>query len=293
MPSAKHQTLLRLLTDDPGVLRAVLSWVGIHVPGHLELRPGPDAMRDGTAHDLLADGTMVAHASTRGDDQALIIEVQLNRDLRKHVSWPYYVIVTRRRLGCIVTLVVFTDSEDVARWAERPIDVSPGLVMCPTVIGPAQIPRDLTTQMARKVPALAVLAVVGHGRGPDAVHFGRMAFEATRPMVHRGDEQARLYMDVLFAYLDEAVLAKLLEDEMDQQTYEPISNLFKLHLARGRSQGRVEGSARMLERLLHRRGLEPSVEQHQRITACTDETQLQSWFDRAVEATSLADVFDD
>ena len=60
----------------------------------------------------------------------------------------------------------------------------------------------------------------------------------------------------------------------------------------GHQEGRAEGMVRMLERLLEQRGLEPSVEQHRRVTACTDEEQLQRWFDRALTATCIAEVFE-
>lgn len=193
MPSAKHQSLLRLLTESPDVLRAVLGWVGIDVPGTLQLRPGPDAMRDGSAHDLFADGTMVAHASN-GD--------------------------------------------------------------------------------------------------ANADRLGRTALEVTRRMFARGDDHARLYLDVIFAYLDRAVLKKILEDEMNLQTYEPISDFLKEHIARGRTEGRTEGLREGMVRLLERRGLEPSAEQRKRLAACTDVAQLQRWFDRAVTAKTVAEVFD-
>ncbi|MCA9704958.1 MAG: hypothetical protein KDK70_03800 [Myxococcales bacterium] len=49
---------------------------------------------------------------------------------------------------------------------------------------------------------------------------------------------------------------------------------------------------RMLERLLDQRGLEPSVEQQRRVATCTDEEQLQRWFDRALTATCIAEVFE-
>ncbi|MCB9716275.1 MAG: hypothetical protein H6712_20580 [Myxococcales bacterium] len=68
-------------------------------------------------------------------------------------------------------------------------------------------------------------------------------------------------------------------------------------LAEGRAdgilQGETKGMARMLERLLDTRGLEPTDELRERVAACKDENLLQRWFDRAVTATSLAEVFDD
>ncbi|MEM9463704.1 MAG: hypothetical protein AAGF11_56725, partial [Myxococcota bacterium] len=235
------------------------------------------------------------------------VEAQLNPHASKSFTWPLYVVVVRHRLRCRTTLVVLTDSDSVARWARRPIDIGHGMVMHPVVIGPRQIPRDLSLEVARRVPALAVLAVVAHGRGPDAERVGRMAFEVTQPMVARGDERAMLYLDVIFDYLDEDILATILEESMDILP-EPISDFFMRHRIagrheghreghregrrKGRREGRAEGMTRMLRRLLNRRKLEPTAEQRQRLATCTDPQQLQQWFDRAVTATSVGEIFD-
>ncbi|MEM9462883.1 MAG: hypothetical protein AAGF11_52565, partial [Myxococcota bacterium] len=128
--------------------------------------------------------------------------------------------------------------------------------------------------------------------GPDAERVGRMAFEVTQPMVTRGDERAMLYLDVIFDYLDEDILATILEESMDILP-EPISDLFMRHRIAGRHEGQAEGMTRMLKRLLNRRKLEPTAEQRQRLTTCTNPQQLQHWFDRAVTATSVGEIFDD
>jgi hypothetical protein len=46
-------------------------------------------------------------------------------------------------------------------------------------------------------------------------------------------------------------------------------------------------------RLLDARHLAPSAEQRQRVTSCTDSAQLGLWFDRAVTAATVAEVFAD
>jgi hypothetical protein len=60
----------------------------------------------------------------------------------------------------------------------------------------------------------------------------------------------------------------------------------------GRAQGRVEGEAQMLLRILTARGLD--VPEHIRVivTECTDIARLEAWADRAVTATSLDDIFE-
>ncbi|MEX1362040.1 MAG: hypothetical protein AB1Z98_02890 [Nannocystaceae bacterium] len=284
MPSAEHQSLVRLLTEGRDVLRAVLVFVGIDIPEDLELRPGPDAIRDGGLHDYFPDGTQVAYG-TQGP--ALVVEVQLGEDPSKHFTWPLYAAVLRNRLRRPVILVVFTDSERVARWASRPIDVGAGMVMRPEVIGPGRIPLHLPGQLARRVPVLAVLVVVAHGRGPHAKRVGRAALEVARAAGRDGDERASLYLDVIFAYLDRAVRERILEEDMDL-AFEPISDIFKGLLARGRAAGMCQ----LLERLLVQRGLGPSDELLARLRECDDAAQIQQWFDRALTATSAAEVFD-
>jgi len=64
-------------------------------------------------------------------------------------------------------------------------------------------------------------------------------------------------------------------------------------IAKGRADGRVEGLVESLERLLERRDFPLTHELRQRIAGCEDESLLLRWFDRAVTATALAEVFDD
>ncbi|MEM9458419.1 MAG: hypothetical protein AAGF11_29850 [Myxococcota bacterium] len=281
------------MTEGRGVLREVLAFVGVDVPGDLELRPGPDAVREGGPNDDFPDGMMVAQGTTdRKTLEAFVVEVQLSENPRKRFTWPLYVVVSRNRLRCPTTLVVLTDSDEVARWATRLLESNGDVSIRAIVIGPRQIPHTLSMEQAREVPALAVLAVVAHGRGPKARRLGSMAWSAVRPLVDRGDELGMLYMDVLFAYLDPSVLEEIREDDMKALGYEPISPYFKRRDAEMFAKGRTKGMARMLERLLERQGLDPTEEQRHSIVACNDPTTLQHWFDRALGATNTTEIFE-
>jgi hypothetical protein len=59
------------------------------------------------------------------------------------------------------------------------------------------------------------------------------------------------------------------------------------------AQGEAKGEARMLLRILAARGLAVTDDMRQRIASCTDTTQLETWFDRAISATALTEVFGD
>lgn len=63
--------------------------------------------------------------------------------------------------------------------------------------------------------------------------------------------------------------------------------------ARGEAKGKAEGKAEAVLRLLDARGLAPSPEQRQRVSSTTDPAQLDRWFDRAIAASTAAEVFTD
>jgi hypothetical protein len=63
--------------------------------------------------------------------------------------------------------------------------------------------------------------------------------------------------------------------------------------AEGRKQGRIEGRADGVLRILAARGVRMDDGSRQRILGCTDLATLDRWFDRALHAHSLSDVLDD
>ncbi|MEX1366050.1 MAG: hypothetical protein AB1Z98_23180 [Nannocystaceae bacterium] len=301
MPSAKHQSLVRLLTERPRVLLEILeSLTDLDLSGAVELRQGPEATRAFGTEDYRADGTIVVHRrpGRSPDRECLVVEVQLRIDLDKLVRWPVYVVGTGDRLRCPVTLIVFTPSEVVEQWATRPIDLGRGrMVLRPLVIGPSRIPREISREVALRLPALAVLVVVAHGRGPGSEGAGRLAIEAVHSMLARSRRDAMLYMDVITAFLDEAVLDKISEDRMRQETYEPISAFAKRHRAQGRQEGRkqglTEGRASALLLVLETQGVEVRDDARARILECRDPALLERWLRRAVAGVGIALLFDD
>jgi flagellar biosynthesis/type III secretory pathway protein FliH len=66
-------------------------------------------------------------------------------------------------------------------------------------------------------------------------------------------------------------------------------------LARGMTQGlargRAEAKAEDIIKILNSRGLPPDDQQREQLSACADLDLLDRWFDRALVATSVDDVF--
>jgi hypothetical protein len=62
-------------------------------------------------------------------------------------------------------------------------------------------------------------------------------------------------------------------------------------LADGRIEGTIERQRKDLLKVLAHRNLVLDEPLRARVLACTDEAQLERWFDRALAATTLAEVF--
>jgi hypothetical protein len=64
-------------------------------------------------------------------------------------------------------------------------------------------------------------------------------------------------------------------------------------IADGMLKGKAEGMAEMLGQLLDSRELGLTDELRERVAGCKDESLLRRWFQRAITATTLTEVFDD
>lgn len=60
----------------------------------------------------------------------------------------------------------------------------------------------------------------------------------------------------------------------------------------GREQGLAQGLVGSVVRVLQRRGVVLSAEQHKRLIDCTDTVKLGDWLERAAIAETAEDVFD-
>ena len=61
----------------------------------------------------------------------------------------------------------------------------------------------------------------------------------------------------------------------------------------GIAEGEARGKAEAVLKLLNARGLAPTDEQRRQVTSSTDPVQLDLWFDRAITASTAAEVFAD
>ena len=64
-------------------------------------------------------------------------------------------------------------------------------------------------------------------------------------------------------------------------------------LQEGRQEGLQESKAEYLLKIVDSRRITVTEQERQQVTSCTDLAQLDQWFDRAITASTAADIFKD
>ena len=251
---------------------------------------------------------MLVRRGEGGLREALVVEVQLEKDDDKRIAWPAYVVGTAARLRCPTTLVVIAASERVARWASQPIDLGRGrAVIQPLVVGPSQIPTELTLAEARERPDRLALSVIIHGRKRGSIQLSRMAMNVARELA-RGDQRSKVLSDLIVGSVGEEA-RRMERAEMDAETgwgktywFSEFGKAVAKGWAEGRRTGRIKGKAEGLAKgkaegladalwtVLRARRLEPTARQRARIDACRNRRQLEQWLRRALVAEDVAEV---
>ena len=282
MPSALHQTVVRLIEEHPDLLRALLG-ERLDIP-HGELVPLPTDVTDFGPTQLLAD-VVIGIPGRSGPSAIVVVEVQLQRDSEKRRVWPHYVTGLWRRFGCYVAMVVVALDESVAAWAGRPVRIGPGTVFSPLVVGPSVFPQ--APDAARPSPELAVLTALAHRETEHAVD---LAIAALDSLTEVAADAATIYADILIASLPEAA-RRALEEQMAQRPYEFQSDFAKKYFNAGMEHGTRDARRTTLLTILTARGIEIDEATRARVAACEDVDLLEEWIVAAVNARSRAEVF--
>ena len=202
---------------------------------------------------------------------------------------PRYAATLWLLLGCPVTVLCICPESDVAAWYAEPIRTElPGYVFRAVVLGPPDVPVITDPQVAAAHPELAAMAVMVHGRDRRVVETFVAALEFVKP------DHATEYHEYAYRMAAPAV-RRILEETMASTPWPVYSPFAREHYGRGKDDGRVEGraegEANALLKVLAARKINVPEDTRARILACTDQRQLDTWLERAIDATSITDLF--
>ena len=288
MPSLLHEALVELfrrrITLAPEVLSEAL---GVALPEFTEARGEtvdftqiiPTEYRADLVV-LLLDGRPVL---------AIVVEVQLSRDLDKRRSWPVYVTTLRARFDCPACLLVVCSDAETARWCASPIEIGhEGFALRPYVLGPGSVPVVTEAKRAQAAPELAVLSALAHGKGERGLEVAVAAVAAAAGL---DEGRALFYTDLVLSALPEAARCAL-EELMSSGTYQYQSEFARKYYGQGLIEGEAKGEAKGILVVLENRGVAISEAQQQTIRSCQDLGQLDRWLRRALTISEIGELFD-
>jgi hypothetical protein len=285
MPSMTHEGPLDLVRQHPEIaVELVHGTAGVKLPAQLAVSLAPTDMSAVVPVQYLADMVvLISDAATGKPVLAVIIEPQLRDSETKRYSWPVYVTTARRVARCPAALLVVLcpDPAEAARCRRLIRTGHPGFDLAPVVIDSGAPPG----RNGAGGPYLTVFAASMGGIDLESEAGARQVLDAMASTeVSAAD---RLRMTAIILRLASDAARQILEAMMTTSEYE------KTFVERIHDQGIAEGKAEAVLRLLDVRGVTLTREQRDQVTACTDAAQLDLWFDRAITASTDAEVFAD
>jgi hypothetical protein len=233
----------------------------------------------------LADMVVLISDAATGDPVlAVIIEPQLRDSETKRFSWPVYLTTARRVAKCpAAVLIVLCPDPAEAEKCRTPIHTGhPGFVLVPIVIDSGGPPR-----LAGGSPYLTVFAASMGGIDMASEPGARRVLDAmASPGVTDAD---RFRMTAIILRIASDAARQLLEAMMTTSEYEKTF-IEKIH-DDGIAEGEARSKAEAVLRLLDVRGIATSQAQRDLVIASANSAQLDRWFDRAITASTAAEVF--
>lgn len=289
MVSSSHEAMHRIFQKDPALLtRALQQVLGVPFPEPREFAGMNVDLTEIEPVERRVDTLL--RAETDEGVYLLVVEAQGEPDKRKRGSWPYYLSYLYEKYRCEPVLIVVTQNSATARWAAKPIHLGvrgcPSMTVRPFVLGPDNVPVIADEKEAARDVSLAVLSAMTHGRGPHAAAILESVVAALRTIDR---DSASVFVQFIDSCLADPRAQQMWRDLMTQMQY-----FWRHPLAQQvREEGRVEKSAEMTLRILEWRGIPVPDAVRERVQACSDLEQLDTWAQRAVHATSAADLFRD
>lgn len=295
MVSSSHEAMHRIFQKDPGVFSRTFRTLDLPLadPDTVSLMPTdlteikPLERRVDTLLriDTLMDGSYL-----------LAVEAQGKKDPDKPASWAYYLAYLHAKYRLPAVLLVTCQDKGTATWASGPFifgpDYWPMLTIRPLVLGPHNVPVLTDARTAAKDIALATLSAITHGKDANADAILRVHAAALRTV---DEETAEFFAELTELGLGSAPAAKtwrhLMTVDLAFFRSETSERLRAEGRVLGREEGRAQGRAEDILRILERRGIETPETVRDQVTSCTDLGTLDTWFDRALTATTAEDLF--
>jgi hypothetical protein len=287
MPSPQHEALHRIFQQDTGLLARTLErLLGISLPHPCSVSVLDTVLTELNPIERRVDTLLLQQSEST--KLIFAIESQLDDAKDKPASWAYYIAHLHAKHRCPVILLVVCADLMTAKWARGPhtigLDGWPSLTLTPIVYAPDNVPVINELAEASKDIVLTVFSALTHGRSPQVAGI----LEVLAAALDTIDTETAGFL----AEFTEIGLGQTPARQMWRNLMSSLTRTYQSEYAQMiRAEGRAEGEAKAVLRVLERRGITVSSAAREQILACTDTTVLDGWLDRALDAASVDDVF--
>ena len=304
MVSASHEAMHRLFQHAPGVFARAFRVLGLPFGDPAEVAVVTNDLVEIRPLERQVD-TLLRITPVEGEVFLLLVEAQRRKDGDKPSAWAYYLAHLHAKYELPVVLVVVCQDTVTAEWAEGSFTIGvrqwSSLEVRPLVLGPHNVPVVTDPGLAEADIPLATLSAITHAKNPDIGAILKTLADA----LHELDDEEDFHV---FAELTELGLAgtraaktwsELMSVDLSFYRSKTSQRLRAEGREQGRAQGREQGLAEgrveeageRILRLLTSRNIEVPDSATARIRACSDLEVLDRWFDRAITANDVAEVF--
>ena len=282
MPSPRHDAVNELFRDRPELAVEILhELMGVDVPVDAPVQLESNDFNDRPSKDFQPD-TVITVGPAQAPVHGIVVEVQQEKAEGKRRQLPRYAAALWLMLRCPVTVLCVCPDADAAVWYAEPVRTGlPGFTFCAAVLGPNEVPVIRSAKEAAAHPDLAAMAVMAHGRDRAVVDAFMTGLELME------SDHAPQYYEHAYSMAVPTV-RHVMEEIMASTTWPVHSPFAREHFGRGK----CEGEADAVLKVLAVRRIEVPEAARARIRACTDTCQLDVWLERAVEATTVTDLFE-
>jgi hypothetical protein len=286
MPKLRHEVVVEILQNEPKLVLRLLECAGVYLrfESRVSATIADSDLSDRDADDvdriltLLSDNVFVFKGG--GAKVAVVAEVQTGRPGRsRSLSWPAYAANARARHKCDSILMIFATNANAANGSAKTILTGhPGWNLTPLVSGIGRTPG--TPSEGGRFAAELVLLRIVTGELKLSSHDDRMFALAA---IKSAPIPRRLRYARYIRALAPSSAQKHLEDLMRTVLKDDFMDGLL-------DQGGLRKARQMILQLLDKRfGVPDDI--RERIETCTDTARIDTWFDRAITATSLDEVF--
>lgn len=294
MVSSPHEALHRIFRMDPGLFARLLPRAGIGFPEHTAIEPLDTDLTEIRPLERRVDSVFRVRVPGEESGFVLAVESQGKPDPDKHNSWTYYLAHMYAKYRLPPFLLVVCKDKATAAWASEPIRVGrafhTSMVVFPLVLGPGILPVITEPDEAARDLGVAVFSALAYASDPgltailDALASG-VADDAGKS----GDVDRVDWAEIVEIGLGEGPGRDYWRHLM--ATYTPNFPGSNSIVEESWLEGKAEGKAETVLRILEVRGVEIPDFVRERVTACADLDVLGTWIDRSLSVVRAEELF--